>query len=257
MNIIEVVILSIIEGLTEFLPISSTGHLILTAKILNIPQTSFVKSLEIFIQLGAIIAVIIIYGSTIWKNKEMILKITTAFLPTALIGLLLYRYIKDVLLGNSLITVAALFSGGIILIVLEKFMKKTSPLIKGVEMISYKSAIMIGVFQSMSVVPGVSRAAATIIGGIMTGLSRKTSVEFSFILAIPTMIAAALFDLYKERFQFNGAEIRLLLIGIILSFIWAIIGIKFLLKFTEKYSLIPFGWYRIIIAVLFFFFFLY
>ncbi|OGG30948.1 undecaprenyl-diphosphatase, partial [Candidatus Gottesmanbacteria bacterium RIFCSPLOWO2_02_FULL_38_8] len=236
MNIIEVVILSIIEGLTEFLPISSTGHLILTAKILNIPQTSFVKSLEIFIQLGAIIAVIIIYGSTIWKNKEMILKITTAFLPTALIGLLLYRYIKDVLLGNSLITVAALFSGGIILIVLEKFRKKTSPLIKGVEMISYKSAIMIGVFQSMSVVPGVSRAAATIIGGIMTGLSRKTSVEFSFILAIPTMIAAALFDLYKERFQFNGAEIRLLLIGIILSFIWAIIGIKFLLKFTEKYS---------------------
>ena len=143
------------------------------------------------------------------------------------------------------------------LIVLEKFRKKNPLEIKKIEKISFNQAIMIGVFQSISIVPGVSRAAATIIGGMFTGLSRKTAVEFSFILAIPTMISATLFDLYKERFRFSGAEIKLLMIGIILSFIWAVIGIKFLIKFTEKNSFTGFGIYRIIIAVLFFFFFLY
>src|SRR3989344_2912114 len=177
MNISAVVILSIIEGLTEFLPISSTGHLILAAKILNIPNTSFVKSFEIFIQLGAILAVLYIYSLTIWKKRSIGPKIAAAFFPTALVGLVFYREIKDVLLGNSLITVTALFIGGILLMFTEKLRTDKTQPIKNLEQISFRQAFTIGVFQSLSVIPGMSRAGATIIGGMILGLSRKTAVE--------------------------------------------------------------------------------
>ena len=256
MNISAVVILSIIEGLTEFLPISSTGHLILAAKILNIPNTSFVKSFEIFIQLGAILAVLYIYSLTIWKKRSIGPKIAAAFFPTALVGLVFYREIKDVLLGNSLITVTALFIGGILLMFTEKLRTDKTQPIKNLEQISFRQAFTIGVFQSLSVIPGMSRAGATIIGGMILGLSRKTAVEFSFILAIPTMMAAAGLDLYKESFRFSRQESIYLLTGIIISFLTAITGIKFLLRFIQKNSFTYFGIYRIIIALLFFYFFI-
>src|SRR4030067_2818425 len=143
MNLLQVTILSIVEGLTEFLPVSSTGHLILTSKILNITQTDFVKSFEIYIQLGAIMAVTYIYFSLLWKKKSILLKITAAFLPSAFIGLLFYRYIKEILLGNSYITVISLFWGGIILIVIEKISKNKTAKILALENISLEKAIVI------------------------------------------------------------------------------------------------------------------
>lgn len=246
------IILSIVEGFSEFLPISSTGHLILTAKLLNIPQTEFVKSFEIIIQLGAILAVGFLYWKKIWSNKKAWKPVILAFIPTAIVGLVLYKLVKNVLLGNSMITVAALLIGGIVMIAVEYWFKSSNPEIDKIEDISNKNAVIIGLFQSISIVPGVSRAAATIIGAMLLKTKRKTAVEFSFLLAIPTMAAATGLDLVKTQFSFNSSEWGMLAVGLIGSFIVAMLAVKFLLKFIQSHTFIPFGIYRIILALLFF-----
>lgn len=251
MDFIQAIILSGVEGLTEFLPISSTGHLVLAADILNIPQTDFVKSFEIIIQLGAISAVILLYAKTLLTNRLLWPRILTAFLPTALVGFMLYEVIKDFLIGNILVTLAALFSGGVALIVLELFYKEQSHHADRIESLSLKQSFLIGLCQSISVIPGVSRAAATIIGGLFVGAKRKTAVEFSFLLAIPTMLAAASLDFIKSGFAFSGDEYLILLVGFGGSFIVAIAAVKFLLKFIQDHTFVPFGVYRIILALLF------
>jgi undecaprenyl-diphosphatase len=254
MNYLHAIILSIIEGVTEFLPISSTGHMVLASKLLSIMQTDFVKSFEIIIQLGAIFAVIFLYWQTITRNLEVWKKIITAFIPTAVIGLLLYKIIKGFLLGNLLVTVLALLIGGILLIILEKIYKEKEHHSDSIEKISYKNAFLIGVFQSVSVIPGVSRSAATIIPALLLGTKRKAAVEFSFLLAIPTMFAASALDIVKSNFSFTSSEYSVLAVGFIGAFIVAILAVKFLLNFIKKHTFIPFGIYRIILAIVFWIF---
>lgn len=254
MDYLQALIFAVVEGITEFLPISSTGHLVLTAKLLNIPQTDFVKSFEIIIQLGAILAVVFLYWKTIFGNKKVWKPVALAFIPTAVIGLVLYQTIKTVLLGNEMVTLYALLIGGVVLIVIELLYKDSKEDISKIEDISTKNALLIGVFQSLSIVPGVSRAAATIIGAMLLKTSRKTAVEFSFLLAIPTMAAATGLDLLKSNFDFSTQEYSVLAVGFIGSFIVALLAIKFFIKFIQNHTFIPFGIYRIILAFLFFLF---
>ena len=251
MTIFDSVILGIVEGLTEFLPISSTAHLILTAKLLELETTDFLKSFEIVIQLGAIASVIFLYWKTLITKWDLNKKIIAAFIPTAVIGLVFYSLVKDVFLENYLISVYTLLIGGIVLIIFEFFHKEGDT--KELENISYKQALMIGSFQSISIIPGVSRAAATILGGMFVGISRKTVVEFSFLLAIPTVAAATGLDLVQSISSFSGANFISLGIGFLVSFIMATISIKFLLKFIQNHNFISFGIYRILLALGFLF----
>ncbi len=214
MNVIQAIILSIVEGISEFLPISSTGHLILASSVLHIAQTEFVKSFEIFIQLGAILAVVVLYAKNVLSSKKILTRVFLAFLPTAVIGFALYKTIKQYLFDNPWVVVASLGLGGIALIAIELFYKRKKTAVDNLEHISPKQATAIGVIQSLSIVPGVSRAAATIVGGHLTGLSREKAVDFSFLLAIPTMAAATGLDLVKSNvLSFSQTELYLLAVG--------------------------------------------
>lgn len=255
MTLAHTFILSLVEGITEFLPISSTGHLILASKLLNLPQTEFVKSFEIAIQLGAIMAVAVLYYRKLIENKKLYPRILAAFLPSAIIGFILYKFIKQYLIGDSRIVLVSLFIGGILLIILEKILAKTK-IRKNltIEELGVKPCLMIGLAQTVSMIPGVSRAAATIIGGMSVGLSRQSAVEFSFLLAVPTMAAAAGLDLIKSYQYFSTQDIGILIIGFILSFISARMAVAWLIKFMKNHSLAAFGVYRIILAVAFWIF---
>lgn len=252
MTLIQAIILAIVEGLTEFLPISSTGHLILTADLLHIVQTDFVKSFEIIIQLGAIMAVVFLYGKSYLKSLNVWRKIMFAFLPTAALGFLFYSLIKEYLIGNTTITLLALFIGGFVLLFIDKLPIEKEAGYDDIVELTDKQAMAIGVFQSISMIPGVSRAAASIIGGLVVGLKKKAAVEFSFLLAVPTMIAATGLDLYKSQFSFTSQEWIILLVGVMVSFFVAILAIKFFLKIIQTHSLAPFGIYRILLALLYF-----
>ncbi len=254
MNFIHVLILSAIEGLTEFLPISSTGHLILTSKLLGIGETDFVKTFEIVIQLGAILAIVVLYFKKFLSSWDLIKKLITAFIPTAAVGFVLYPFIKQVLLGSSAVTLNALFWGGIALIGVEWLLKHKKKTVKKPTEITYNQALVIGTFQSLSVIPGVSRAAATIVGGLLTGLDRSTATEFSFLLAVPTMVAATALDIYKSRDVITKGGVLTLFVGSVLSFFFAIIAVKFLVNYVKKHDFTSFGIYRIILAILFWIF---
>jgi len=250
MNIFDAAILGLVEGITEFLPISSTGHLILTAKLLDLPQSEFLKSFEIAIQLGAICAVLLLYWRS-FLELPVLKKIAAAFIPTALIGFALYSFIKQYLIGNEKVVLAALAVGGIILIVFELLHKESADAPEGIAAISYRQAVAIGFFQAIAVIPGVSRSAATIIGGLLSGLKRTTIVEFSFLLAVPTMVAATGLDILKSYSSFNSGDALLLLAGFMTAFLVAIVVIKFFLRFIKTHSFISFGVYRILIAAIF------
>lgn len=254
MDYLNSIILSIVEGATEFLPISSTGHLVLASNVLNIPQTDFVKSFEVFIQLGAILAVVFLYWNRLINNFKLWKNILIAFIPTAIIGLAFYKIIKDYFIGNLQITLLALFLGGIVLIFIDKFVKEKN--LDNLEKLTIKQALFIGLAQSVSVIPGVSRAAASMIGGLYEGLNKKTSVEFSFLLAIPTMFAAVGLDLIKSDFNFSTSEWTYLIVGFIGSFLTALFVIKWFIKFVEKKSFFVFGIYRIVLSILFWIFFI-
>ena len=272
MTIFHSLILGIIEGLTEFLPISSTAHLILAGEWLKIPASEFLKTFTISIQLGAILAVVILYWKKIWSSWSLIFKIGAAFATTAIIGLALYKVVKNYLMENIPLIAGALLIGGLAIIVLEKYYSKKimnnrnreadshneeteAPIIpeKDLSAISYKQAVTIGAYQSLAMIPGVSRSAATILGGLSLGISRKNIVEFSFLLAIPTMAAATGLDLYASRGLLgglSGQDLIVWIIGFITAFITAIIGIRFFIRFIQKNDFAPFGWYRIILGVI-------
>ncbi len=252
MDFLQSVILGVVEGFTEFLPISSTAHLILMGKILKISQTEFVKSFEIAIQLGAILAVVWLYWKRLFLNKAIIKRIIAAFLPTAVLGLLLYKFFKGVLMENIAVIVWALFLGGVLLIVFELRHKEKSYAVENIEKISYRQCFLIGAFQSLAMVPGVSRAGATILGGLLLGLKRKAIVEFSFLLAVPTMLAATGYDLLKTGAGFSSNQFGVLAAGFLTSFFVAILSIKFLLHYVQKNNFISFGVYRIIIGLIMF-----
>lgn len=251
MNFIQTLIMSAVEGITEFLPVSSTGHLTLTAQLLKINQTEFVKSFEIFIQLGSILAIVVLYFRSLSQNIKVWTLIIVAFIPTGVFGLILYKFIKHYLLGNSLVVVLMLFLGGLALIILEKIHQEKENNIADIEKMTLTQAAAIGLIQSVSMIPGVSRAAATIFGGMLMGVKRKTAVEFSFLLAVPTMLAATLLDLVKSQFGFTVSEWFLLGVGFAGAFLTAMITVKFFLKYITTHTFIPFGVYRIILSVLF------
>jgi undecaprenyl-diphosphatase len=254
MNILQVLIMGIVEGVTEFLPVSSTGHLILTAKLLQIGQSEFIKSFEIAIQLGAILAVVVVYRDRLINQIQIWKKLLVAFIPVVLVGALLYKMIKRYLLGNNEVVLWSLFLGGLFLIIFELVYRPKNEATEEITAISYRQALLIGLFQAVAVIPGVSRAAATIIGGLIVGLKRKTIVEFSFLLAVPTMLAACAWDLLKSGQMFSGEQFMLLGIGGIISFAVAIGAIKFLLLYIKRHSFISFGVYRMVIALLFWLF---
>lgn len=251
MDVVQAIIFGVVEGITEFLPISSTGHLMLTARYLGIAQTEFVKSFEITIQSGAILAVVVLYWKILLRGREVWGKLLAAFLPTAVIGALLYRVIKRFLLGNNSVVLWALFLGGALLILFEHFHREKEDAAAALSAISYPQALLVGLFQSFAVIPGVSRAAATIVGGLIMGLKRKTIVEFSFLLAVPTMCAAMALDLLKSAHAFSAGQFSVLAVGFVVSFAVALVAIRFLLVFIKSHTFVPFGIYRILVAAVF------
>lgn len=253
MTFLQAVLLGVVEGITEFLPISSTGHLILTAHILGLSQTEFLKSFEIAIQLGAILAVVVLYRHRFLTEREVLKRVLAAFLPSAVLGFIFYYLIKKYLLGSTAVVLWSLFIGGIFLIIFESFYKEKETNADGLSKMTYTQAFLIGIFQSIAMIPGVSRAAATIVGGLCLGLKRKTIVEFSFLLAVPTMLAATALDLVRHGSSFSLSEAGFLLTGFITSFVVAIFGMKFFLYYVKNHDFTAFGVYRILAALVFFF----
>jgi undecaprenyl-diphosphatase len=250
MNAVEALILGIVEGLTEFLPVSSTAHLEITSTLLKIPESTFINSFEIVIQFGAILAVLALYTSRLQRNVELWKRIVIAFIPTVLIAFSLYKIIKGVLLENIYISLAALIIGGVILIFFE-LVYKHEPEIdisKELDQMSYKKAALIGVVQALAIIPGVSRSGATIVAGRALGLSRKAIIEFSFLLAIPTIAAASGYELLENAAVFKEANISLLIIGFCSAAVAAFLSVKFFIRFIEKHSFVSFGIYRIVFA---------
>ena len=248
MEIIHAVILGIIEGITEFLPISSTGHLIVGSQLMGLPQSKANTAFEVIIQLSAILAVIANYKEKFHPRYfDLWVKLFIAFLPIAAIGFMFSDQIKALF---SVKIVAIMFIiGGIVFLIVEYFQKNRTPEIVRVEDISYKQAALIGVAQVFALIPGTSRAGSTIIGALLVGLSRKASAEFSFLLALPVLAAASGYDLLKHYKEFHDENLLTLGIGFVVSFFVAFLTIKLFLKFLEKFTFVAFGIYRILFGV--------
>jgi len=250
MSIVEAIIIAIVEGLTEFLPISSTGHMIITEKLLGVPDTDFTKLFTVGIQLGAILAVVVLYWKKFispltsgTKGWIFYLKLLVAVIPALLLGFLFSDRI-DSLLESSLVVSITMIAGGFVLLVIDRFL--TAEEIKTEEAISYKKAFTIGLWQCVAMIPGVSRSAASIIGGMQQKLTRKLAAEFSFFLAVPTMAAATGYKLLKGYKTLTTEDLKLFAIGNIVAFIVALLAIKFFIGFLQKHGFRLFGYYRII-----------
>lgn len=252
MTIIDSIILGVVEGITEFLPVSSTAHLVLTSQLLELEQDAFMRSFEIIIQMAPIFSVIFIYWNTLFNSKDLWFKLAVAFFPTGVIGFLFHDYIESLFTINSTIFWIALT--GFIFIGFEIFYKEKKFKIGREIDISYAQAFSIGLFQSIALIPGVSRSGSTILGAMALGISRDISMRFSFLLAIPTMGIASGYTLLKNRETLNLANLELLGVGFLISFIFGIIAIKIFLKIVSKYKFIPFGIYLLLTAVLFYLF---
>ncbi len=252
MDFFQAIILGIVEGLTEFFPVSSTGHMILASSLIGISDDAFTKSFEIAIQLGAILSVIVWYGRSRFLNIEILKRLAVAFVPTGMIGFLFYKTVKH-LLGSPLVVVASLFIGGVALVLFEKWHREKEEALVDLAMMPYGMAVKLGLFQAISIVPGVSRSAATIVGGLFLGMKREAIVEFSFLLAVPTMIVATAYDLLKNGRSFVSTEWELLGVGFLVSFAVALVAIRFLLRFIKTHTFLLFGAYRIVVAIFFLF----
>ncbi len=249
MEILTAIILGIVQGVSEFLPISSTGHMILASHLMGLEHTEFLKSFEIAIQVGSILSVIVLYWRLLLVDFEVIKRVIVAFLPTGVLGLTLYRVVKSYLLGSATVVLWSLFLGGLFLIAFECWHREKDDATDEIRQMPYQTALIIGLFQSIAMVPGVSRSASTIIGGLILGLKRKTIVEFSFLLAVPTMLAATVYDLTKSAPEMTLGQVDFLIAGFVTAFIVALLSIKFLLRFIQTHTFIPFGVYRIILVV--------
>lgn len=250
MTLFHALTLGVVEGVTEFLPVSSTGHLILAARLLRVAATPFVTSFEVAIQLGAVLAVAVRYGRLLARNVKFVLVLAVGFVPAAVVGLVFYRFIKLYLLGSTTVVLAALALGGVAILLFERwYAQRVAPQDIAVTEITYRQAFAVGCCQALAVVPGVSRAAATILGGLALGLPRRAVVEFSFLLAIPTMLAATVLDLAKVAGTFSGDELGLLAVGFATSFTIAWASVRWLLAFVERHTFTVFGWYRLALAV--------
>lgn len=253
MTTAEAIIIAAVEGLTEFLPVSSTGHMILASSLLGIENDDFLKTFEISIQLGAILAIALMYVKRFFRGIDIYIKLAVAFIPTAILGFVAYGFIKEYLFSPTVVSIS-LIIGGIILILIDRRVNQQTSTMKEVEDISIRNSFFIGLIQSISMIPGVSRAGATIVGGVLNGFDRKQATEFSFLLAIPTMFAATGYDLLKTPVHFGRDEMMLLATGLITAFIFAWIAVKLFIKFIDRHGFAYFGWYRIVIGILFLFF---
>ena len=250
MSYVQAIIIAIIEGITEFLPISSTGHMIIASSFMKIAQDDFTKLFIIVIQLGAIFSVIILYWKRFFQTVDFYLKLLVAFIPAIILGLLLNNVINDML--ESPITVAvSLVIGGLILLKVDKWFPENENTITNSN-VSYATALKIGVFQTIAMIPGVSRSGATIVGGMSQKLSRRAAAEFSFFLAIPTMLGATCLKLYQyfnNGFELNSQQFNILIIGNIVAFVVAMIAIKSFIEYLTKHGFKIFGYYRIIVGL--------
>ncbi len=254
MTPLHALILGIVEGISEFLPISSTAHLILASYLLKLSQADeFQKTFEIVIQLGAILAVVVLYWKSLLVRKDVMMRIVVAFIPTAIIGFLLEKIIRNILLESLQTVLWSLFLGGIILVVFEKLYSPRTSDVEDMGKISYKQAFIVGLCQALAVIPGVSRSGATIVGGMALGISRKAIIDFTFVLAVPTMLAATLLEIVKHHSEISFDQSGLLAIGFVVSFIVALGVIKWLLTYIRKHTFIAFGVYRILVALVFWF----
>lgn len=253
MNLLHAIILAIIEGLTEFLPVSSTGHMIIGSTLMGIESDRFVKVFTVAIQFGAILSVVVLYWRRFFQNIAFYVRLFVAFLPAVVFGLLLKKQI-DALLENIVVVAVALIAGGIIFLLIDDYFRKQSSRETSVDDITLPKALKIGLFQVISMVPGVSRSAATIIGGMTQGLSPRTAAEFSFFLAVPTMFAAtckSLWDFAKEEGgTFTRQEMTLLAVGNVVAFIVAILAIRAFVGFLTRHGFKVFGYYRIAVGLL-------
>ena len=266
MTIFDTIIIAIVEGLTEFLPVSSTGHMIITQNILGVESTEFVKAFTFIIQFGAILSVVVLYWKRFFKlnhtpapdgatplkrflhKYDFYWKLLVAFIPAAVLGLL-FNDIIDEMLESVTVVATSLIIGGVFMLFCDKIFNKGSedtPL-------NEKRAFSIGLFQCISMIPGVSRSMATIVGGMSQKLTRKAAAEFSFFLAVPTMFAATLFKLLKIFMEPQGTQIIMdnlgtLIVGNVVAFVVALLAIKFFINFVTKYGFKAFGWYRIILG---------
>ncbi len=256
-DILKAVFLGLIEGLTEFIPVSSTAHLLIASKIINFQSISN-NIFEVVIQLGAILAICVLYRKKIFdlifkikerSQQKFILNVTLAFLPAAVIGVAIHDLIKTYLFSSSVIAIA-LIVGGILMIIIDRNPKEQNSKITDLDEITPKTAFFIGLFQCIAMIPGTSRSGATIIGGLLLGLGRKTATEFSFFLAIPTIAGASVYDFFKNSSELTSSNLYLILIGLVVSFLSALFVIKWFINFVSKHSFVSFGIYRIIIGIL-------
>lgn len=248
MSFLDAFFIALIEGLTEFLPVSSTGHMMIATALLGVKASPFVKLFTVAIQLGAILSVVVMYFKRFFKSVNFYLKLVVAFIPAAIAGLLLGDYI-DAALENVFGVAVALFLGGIVLLYVDKWFARST--LDKEEDITMIKALKIGAFQCIALFPGISRSGATIVGGMSQKLTRKNAAEFSFFLAVPTMFAATakkLLDFYKDGLTLNSDEISLLIFGNAIAFIVAILAIKFFIEMLNRNGFRAFGWYRIIVG---------
>jgi undecaprenyl-diphosphatase len=256
----QALLLAIVEGITEFLPVSSTGHMVIASRLLGVAPTPFMKLFLVVIQLGAILSVLVVYWKRFFQSFDFYLKLLVAFLPIVVVGLTFKKYI-DALLESVTTVAVMLLLGGIVLLFVDKWFPQEDPKEGGhpVTNPSYKEALVIGLFQCLAAVPGVSRSAATIIGGLTQKLTRRAAAEFAFFLAMPTMAAAAVkdvYDYYKDAHVkgitlghlFSGTEVKLLVLGNVVAFVVALLAIRLFVGFVTKYGFRAFGIYRIIVG---------
>jgi undecaprenyl-diphosphatase len=248
MNLFEAIIIAIVEGITEYLPVSSTGHMIIASSLMDIHKDPFVKLYEVAIQLGAILAVVVLYWRKFFNFSrwQFYLKLIIAVIPALLLGKLFAEQIDDMLESPTTVAVSLLV-GGIVLLFIDKMFQH--PVIEKEEDIPFKRAFLIGLWQCLAMIPGVSRSAASIIGGMQQKLTRKLAAEFSFFLAVPTMFAATGYKLYEGHHSITSEQVKLLVIGNAVAFIVAILAIRFFIGFLQKYGFRMFGWYRIVAGV--------
>lgn len=248
MSLIQALILALVEGLTEFLPVSSTGHMIIASSVLGIAADPFTKMFTVAIQFGAILSVVVLYWKRFFQTFDFYFKLLVAFLPALVLGLLLSDFI-DQLLERVEVVAAMLIFGGVVFLFIDKLFQESEE--KGGNEVTYKTAFRIGLFQTLAMIPGVSRSAATIIGGLTQKLNKKTAAEFSFFLAVPTMLAATAYKLlkfYLDGYTFGSREISLLAFGNVAAFVIAILAIRTFIAYLTKHGFKIFGYYRIAVG---------
>ncbi|TYZ27789.1 undecaprenyl-diphosphate phosphatase [Selenomonas caprae] len=262
MELLKTIILGIVEGLTEWLPVSSTGHMILVDEFIKLDVSkAFMDMFLVVIQLGAILAVVVLNFEKLnpwssWKSRQekretmqLWAKVIVACLPAAVIGLAFNKYMEEHFMTAPVVAATLIFYG-IMFILVENYNKRRRPRVNELRRLDYKTALIIGMFQVLSLVPGTSRSGATILGGILFGTSRYVAAEFTFFLAIPVMFGASLLKMVKFGFHYTGAEIVILLVGMVTAFIVSILSIKFLLSYIKTNDFKAFGWYRIVLGII-------